>query len=267
MNTLACLQESLTRTAEKIEKYREAFFADPENTKTIHHFRTNIRSLRSQVAFIKPWQDSAQNAETQAILKEIVSHTSLLRELDVFEKQARSNPDSSAELLAFCKEEASDERTKVLKILSSKRVTRSFKRAMNLAKNVTWKRHYAKHGLSKEAVRERFDAMVESVGAEIADLKLWDEEQTHDVRKRAKRVRYVSEVNAEILGVDAVDIAKGMTAHQDDLGDVCDARANIRLINGFLHRSLPNIVVWELNLMRAQNETFLYSTLRSAATQ
>lgn len=267
MKTLVCLQKSLTRTAEKIEECREAFFADPEDTKTIHHFRTNTRSLRSQVAFIKPWQNSVQNAETQAILKDIVSHTSLLRELDVFEKQARSNPDSSAKLLAFCKKEASDERARVLKVLSSKRVTKSFRRAMDLSKNVTWKGHYAKHGLSEDAVRARFDAMVDSVGTDLAGLRLWDEEQTHDVRKRAKRVRYVSEVNASILGADAVDIAKGMTAHQDDLGDVCDARANIRLINEFLQRDLPDVVVCELHLMRAQNETFLYSTLRSAVAQ
>ena len=53
-------------------------------------------------------------------------------------------------------------------------------------------------------------------------------------------------------------------AHQDNLGDVCDARANIRLINEFLERDLPETVVWELTLLRAQNETFLYSTLKAA---
>ncbi len=262
--TLACLQESLANTARKVEEQREAFFCDPENPKTIHHFRTNTRSLRSQIAFIKPWQKSAQNAEIQAILKEVVGYTSRLRELDVFEKQARSNPDASAELLAFCKKEASDERAKVLKVLSSKRVTKLFARAMELAKNVAWKKRYAKHGLPSNAVRARFDTMIDSTRADLSGLKLWDEEQTHDVRKRAKRARYVSEVNKGILGTDAVEIAEGMTAHQDELGDICDARVNIRLINESLQRDLPQLVVWELKLMRAQNETFLYSTLRAA---
>ena len=130
--TLVHLQETIARTAEIIEERREAFFADPKDIETIHRFRTNIRTLRSLLAFIAPWQDAKENAKIQEILKDIVGHTSRLRELDVFEKQARSNPDSSPELLAFCKKEASEERAKLLKILASKQVTRSFETAMAL---------------------------------------------------------------------------------------------------------------------------------------
>lgn len=264
MDTLACLQGSVTEKADAIEERREAFFADPADTETIHRFRTNTRALRSHVAFVKPWQNARQNAEAQALLKEIVGHTSRLRELDVFEKQACSNPSSSAELLAFCRKEAFCERAKVLEIFSSKQNTESFERAMESAKNIVWKKRYAKQGLPEDVVRARFDAMVESVGADLATLDLFDAEKTHKVRKRAKRARYVSEANAGLLGTDAVDIAKGMEAHQDDLGDVCDARANIRLIDEFLQQDLPRIVVCELKLMRAQNEVFLYGALRSS---
>lgn len=265
--TLAHLQDSFTRTAEAIEERREAFLANPEDTHAIHRFRTNTRSLRSHVAFVKPWQNARQNAETQAILKEIVGYTSRLRELDVFEKQARLNPEASPEFLEFCAGEAACERAKVVKTLSSKRVTKSFKRAMGQARDITWKKRYAKDGLPASVVRTRFDSMIESVKADLDALNLFDVEQTHDVRKRAKRARYVAEQNGELLGADAVGIAQGMTAHQDHLGDVCDARANIRLIDEFLQRDLPDIVVCELNLMRAQNETFLYSTLKSAVLE
>lgn len=260
-DTLVQLQSTLTKTAEAIEDRREAFFADPKDIETIHRFRTNIRTLRSLLAFIKPWQATLQNAETQSILKEIVGYTSLLRELDVLEKNVRANPDSSPKLLAFCEKEASNERAKVLKTLASKRVTRLFARAMSLAKNVTWKKHYAKHGLPAGVIRSRFDSLVESVRDDLADLKLSDAERTHDVRKRAKRARYVAEFNVGILGMDAVDVAAGMTAHQDILGDVCDARANIRLIDEFLQRDLPKSVARELKLMRAQNEAFLQDVL------
>lgn len=261
--TLAQLQGTITKTAEAIEDRREAFFADPKDIETIHRFRTNTRTLRSLIAFIAPWQDAKQNSETQAILKEIVGYTSRQRELDVFEKQARSNPDSSPELLAFCKKQASDERAKVLKALKSKRVSKAFETAMALAKDISWRKRYVKNGLPESVIRSRFDAMIESVGRELDSLKLSDEEQTHDVRKRAKQARYVAEFNADILGEDAVEIAKSMMAHQDSLGDVCDARANIRLINEFLQRGLPEPLVWELTLMRAQNETLLFSTLKA----
>lgn len=261
-DTLDQLQAALTSTAEAIEDRREAFFATPEDIETIHRFRTNIRTLRSLLAFIKPWQDAGQNAETQAILREIVRYTSLLRELDVLEKQVRANADSSPKLIAFCQHEACAERTKVLKVLSSKRVTKQFRRAMALAKNVTWKKQFAEHGLPRSVVRARFDALIESVKTDLAHLSLTDDEQTHDVRKRAKRARYVSEFNVGILGEDAVGIAKDMMAHQDILGDVCDARANIRLISEFLERDLPKPVKRDLTSMRAENEAFLQSVLK-----
>lgn len=262
-DTLVQLQAAMTTTAEAIEDRRKAFFANPKDIETIHRFRTNIRTLRSFVAFIKPWQNAEQNAETQALLKEIVGYTSLLRELDVFEKQVRANPDSSPQLITFCSKEASAERAKVLKILSSKRVTKAFERAMSSAKNVIWKKRFTKFGLPKSVVRARFDALIESVKADLAVLKLTNEERTHDVRKRAKRARYVAEFNAGILGSDALDIAKGMMAHQDSLGDVCDARANIRLIDEFLRRDLPKPVVKDLARMRKQNAVFLRKALKA----
>lgn len=263
--TLNQFQAIMSSTVDAIEERRNAFFATPTDTETIHRFRTNIRTLRSFLAFIKPWQDARQNATTQEILKEVVRYTSLLRELDVLEKQVRANPDSSAKLIAFCEKEASAERAKVLKILGSKRVSRIFKKAMELSRNIVWRQQYVERGLPKEAVRARFDVMVESVKVDLAVVKISDDEQTHDVRKRAKRARYVAEFSPALLGEDALVIAKGMMAHQDILGDVCDARANIRLISGFLERDLPKSVKRDLTRMREQNEDFLKHALKEHA--
>lgn len=266
-DTLIQLQATITRTAELIEDRRKAFFADPKDIETIHRFRTNIRTLRSFIAFIKPWQNAEQNAEIQVILRDVVRYTSRLRELDVLEKQVRANADYSPETIAFCEKEASAERARVLKILASKQVTKTFERAMSLAKSVEWKRRVVRHGLPKSVVRARFDAMIESVSADLAVVDLSDAERTHDVRKRAKRARYVAEFNEGILGSDAVEIARGMTAHQDYLGDVCDARANIRLISEFLREDLPKPVVRDLTRMRAQNEAFLSSALKAGTAK
>ena len=264
LDTLAKLQATLTETAEKIEDRRAAFFADPDDVETIHRFRTNTRTLRSLVAFIKPWQKAEQNAEVQALLKEAVGYTSLLRELDVFEKRVRTNPDASPELLAFYRDEAAAERARVLEALSTEPAAGRCERALSGAKHIVWKKRYAKQGLAASEVRARFDALVASVTSELAEVDLNDAERTHDVRKRAKRARYVAEFNGDILGPDAVSIAKGMKAQQDILGDVCDARANIRLIDGFLQRDLPESVAQELEQMRMQNETLLRETLDAA---
>jgi CHAD domain-containing protein len=71
----------------------------------------------------------------------------------------------------------------------------------------------------------------------------------------------VAELCADLLGSDAVDAAKDMTAHQDDLGDICDARANVRLIDEFLERDLSASVRQELLLLRARNEGYLNDVL------
>ena len=265
-DTLARLQRGIAQTAEAIEDRRKAFFNNPEDIETIHRFRTNTRALRSVVAVIKPWQKTRQNAETQAILKEVVRCTSRLRELDVLEKNVRADPNASPKLLTFCKDEASAERKRVLKALASKRVARSFRRAIASAKAIAWKKRYAKYGLPQDVVQARFDALIKAVGAEIAHMDLMDSEQTHDVRKRAKRVRYVAELASNTLGPDAVDVAKNMTAHQDALGDVCDARVNIRLTSEFLLRDLPKPVKKGLIRLRKQNEAILCELLESSET-
>ena len=262
-HTLVELQDTIAAIADKIEDRRDAFFANPEDVETIHRFRTNTRTLRSLVAFVKPWQNAEQNAETQTILKEVVRHTSRLRELDVLEKQVRNDPEASSKLVALCKREASAERARVLKTLSSKKVKRIFEHAMSSAKDISWKRSHVLHGLPRSVVRARFDEMVESVSIELDTLDLCDAERTHDVRKRAKRVRYVAEHNVGVLGASAVTVAKDMNAHQDNLGDVCDARANIRLIDEFLLRDLPKPIVRDLERMRAQNVAFLRNALKS----
>lgn len=267
-NTLAQLQTAMAQVAEAVEGRRDAFFGNPYDPETIHRFRTNIRTLRSLVAFVKPWQNARQNAKTQAILKEVVGHTSRLRELDVLEKQVRAIPDVSPKLVALCAKEAADERAKVLKVLSSKRLTKKLKRALSLAKHIVWKKRYAKHGLPQAVVRERFDAMIVSIRANLDTLDLTDVERTHDVRKRAKRVRYVAEFCEDMLGTDAVDVATNMTAHQDSLGDICDERANIRLAQEFLRRKkLPKAVVRDLNSMRLQSDAFLNDALQRASDQ
>lgn len=265
--TPAQLQSVLAGIAEEIEGRREAFFADPEDVETIHRFRTRTRALRSLVAFVKPWQRAKQNAEAQSILREVVRYTSRLRELDVLQEQVCANPESSSELRSFCREEASVERAEVLRILASERVSTMFERAMAITRGIAWKRRCLELGLPSEVVRARFDAMVVAVEADLATLDLTDAERTHDVRKRAKRVRYVAEYYTGVLGTDAVGIAKGMNAHQDDLGDVCDARANIRLIDEFRERDLPEVVMRELTQMLAQNEAWLQSALGTCAAK
>lgn len=262
--TLVTIEKVFRSGIETTISRRQAFFDNPDDIETMHKFRVSIRTLRSLVAFAKPWQDAKQNASMQADLKEVVGLTSRLRELDVFCEQAKSASSNSPALIAFCEEEAARERAQVLEALADSRVTKRLERVLDNSKHVRWKKQYVKNGLDARIARERFDDLTGELEHDLSVLDLSEVEPTHDVRKSAKRVRYVAENFTDIVGEDAPAIAKGMTAHQDNLGAICDARVNIDLINGFADRELPEEVAWDLALLRAQNETFLYTSLKES---
>lgn len=261
--TLVTIEDTLRGGANAIQTRLDAFLEDPQDIETMHKLRVSIRTLRSLIAFVKPWQDTSQNAEMQDLLKSIVAHTSRQRELDVFAEQAKESTASSPELVRFCSDKANDERNNVLAVLLSKATMKDLERVHALAHGIKWKRRIKDKGLPPSIVRQHFDEMVSDFEDDIANLSLADVELTHTVRKRAKRARYAAENYKSILGLDAVDIAKGMTSHQDNLGAICDARVNIDLINSFLEDDIDEPIAWDLSLLKAQNETFLYSTLRT----
>lgn len=318
-----------------------AFEQDPGDIETMHKLRVSIRTLRSLVAFAKPWQDQRQNSEIQADLKAVVAETSLLRELDVFAEQAKEREaahleamrqaeaalagsvvddqaivpaaafdeadgalpapssvdaadadavtdadvataagteapvatDAAAEapltpeqeFVAFCEDRAARERARVEDVLAGKQCARRLKRVAAQLDSFKWKRAYERAGLPPEDVRARFDRMVAGLKDKIDRIDYGDAELTHDIRKEAKRVRYSAERFQDILGADAVGIAKGMTAHQDDLGAICDARANIRLIGEIAPEDVTPTIAWKLALMRAENEQYLYTILLNGA--
>ena len=227
----------------------------------MHKCRVTIRALRSLAAFVRPWQDKRQNACVNDELRSVVRLTSRQRELDVLAEQCAERPDSSEELVSFLREAAAAERKRVMKALASKKTRKSLARVGKELSDVSWRPRIVHDGLDPSEMRARFDALASALANDLAALDLADVERTHDVRKRAKRVRYNAEKFSDIIGGDAVGIAKDMTAHQDNLGAICDARVNIDIVNSFLEQDLPPEISRELALLRTENEDYLRDTL------
>lgn len=262
--TLVHMEGIIGDCEDAVHEKLQAFLDNPDDIETMHKFRVSCRTLRSLVAFVKPWQDAKQNQSAQDDLKAIVAETSRLRELDVLTEQASEMESSSTDLVEFCALRAEEERERVIDVLQSKRVAKRLDNVASQLHSIKWRKELALNGLESGEVRKRFDELASSLESDLAALNLADVEKTHDVRKSAKRVRYDAEKFMPLIGADAVDIAKNMTAHQDNLGAICDARVNVDLINSFDAETLPEAVAWDLALLRAQNETFLYSTLKSS---
>lgn len=262
--TVVQMERILGKAADTVQERLDAFFENPDDIETMHKFRVSIRTLRSLLAFVAPWQEPSQNKEAQELLKLIVADTSRLRELDVLTEQAKEMEGATTEFIEFCEQEAANERARVAKALSSKKTAKRLESISDELHDIRWRKRVNAEGLEQTEVRARFDALAAELEEDLASLDLADVEKTHDVRKSAKRVRYDAEKFSALVGDDAVDVAKDMTAHQDNLGAICDARVNIDIINGIDVDSLPEPVAWDLAFLRAQNETFLYSTLRNA---
>lgn len=261
--TLVQMERILGDAADTVQNRLDAFLAEPGDIETMHKFRVSIRTLRSLTAFVEPWQAHGQNKRVQADLKGIVASTSRQRELDVLAQQACDMEGGSAECAEYCLNAAADERALVMKELSSKRTAKKLEQVSSQLHDVKWRASVEADGLDARCIRARFDELASSLEADLAALDLSDADKTHDVRKNAKRVRYDAEQFSALIGEDAVDIAKGMEKHQDNLGAICDARVNIGILNELESEDLPESVAWDLALLRAQNETFLYSTLRN----
>ncbi len=262
--TVVHMEGVLGDAADTVEKRLQAFFAAPDDIETMHKFRVSIRTLRSLLAFTAPWQDAAQNKAAQSDLKQLVGETSRLRELDVLTEEAAALVGATPELSEFCRGEAAKERERVMKALSSKQASKRLSHVVSELHDVKWRKFVNAEGLDASVVRARFEELAAELEADLAVLDLADVEKTHEVRKSAKRVRYDAENFKALIGADAVSIAKNMTAHQDNLGAICDARVNIDIINQLPRENLPEPVAWDLALLRAQNETFLYTTLRNS---
>lgn len=262
--TLVSLERTLEKEARSVDERMAHFIADPDDPETVHKLRVSTRTMRSLLAFVSPWQDRAQNKRMQADLKTLAGETPLLRELDVFAQQTEETESVSPATVAFCAAAAAEERTRVVESLSSKRMRKTLARVAEDAHEIKWRKRIRAHGLPEEAIRKRFDSLAAALNDDLAAIDLADAETTHDIRKRAKQVRYVAENFEPLIGDDAAIIAETMTAHQDNLGEICDARVNIDVIESLSSTDLDEPIAWDLALLRAQNETFLYTILRDS---
>ena len=221
--TLVELENIISKASDVVPQRMDAFIANPDDPETNHKLRVSIRTLRSLIDFISPWQNRSQNERIQSDLKTIVAETSRLRELDVFALQAAEMEGCSYETIAYCSEKAAKERDRVVKVLSSKRMRKYLEHAINESRHIVWRKSVSENGLAEEDISTRFNTVSSHLAAQLDLLDLAEVELTHDLRKRAKQVRYVAENFDALVSNEAVDKAKEMTSHQDNLGAICDA--------------------------------------------
>lgn len=254
---LVDLEQAVRTTGSGLTHCYHAFVDDPADVETLHDLRIAIRTLRSLLAFARPWTKAHPTKRALEDLRELAALTSRLRELDVFAQLVATLDPAAPDLAASCAELRERYASDALASLASHRMQHVLGNVQALALHLPWKDSIAALGLDPAAPSQRFADLCATFDRHLQDLDPRDVEATHAVRKDAKLLRYVSRCIPDLLAAPEPGTPGGVTSRmhaiQDQLGELCDARANVRLAADF-PAALSDQALLDLTRLGAQEE-------------
>ena len=236
--TLTKLEDVLCQGAAKVEQNMALFLENPQDIEALHDFRVSIRTLRSELGFLKPYINPIQAKSLQTKLRNLVVKTSRLRELDVLWEVVSAHDQPNDELLDAIGKMRRRECDALIADIGRKKAVKRACKLLDQVEHIEWKRHVEEMGLTAEDVMDRFDFIQTKFEAAYLKTDYAQVEQTHDLRKAAKRVRYAAREFGEILGRAAEGVPEAMRDIQDELGALCDARVNCQIIDDMPRKKL-----------------------------
>lgn len=236
--SLVEMERQLARAAKRIGEKYEALDQHPKDPEALHDFRVSIRKARALVGFLKPYIKHRQAEQLDVSLSQLQHATSFLRELDTLSEHMEDiqAANGNLALTAIVHQARDDERTRLLVYLKRRNTQRVMREALHGLRSVRWRQVVETLGLSVEEFRRQFDDFERSVAHEFATFDVTDDEETHALRKRMKRLRYVAEAFGGLLTDEERAAGKRGRELQDALGVLCDARVNLRIVKALKKR-------------------------------
>lgn len=202
---------------------------------SVHQMRVTVRRLRSVLATYRPLLDTERSEPLRAELKWLADLLGEVRDAEVLRKRLRRwaaehgpGPTGVDALRAALAERQVQGRARLLPELDGDRY-----RALiaALVDGLPW----SEADPGKKALRKRLRrSWRRMVAAADAAAQTDDAEarrrQLHEVRKKAKRVRYAAESLGAVFGKDAQRLVKAAKSIQSTLGDLNDAAVMIQTI-------------------------------------
>ncbi|MFD7072690.1 CHAD domain-containing protein [Nocardioides sp. NPDC059952] len=202
---------------------------------SVHQMRVTVRRLRSVLATYRPFLDQERSEPLREELKWLGALLGEIRDAEVLRGRLRRwaakhgpGPTSVDELRAALAERQSQGRELLLPELDGDRY-RTLSAA--LATGLPWSEALpGKKALRKRLRRGWRRLTAAADAAEDAGDAAERHRRLHEVRKKAKRVRYAAESLREVFGKDAERLAKAAKSIQSNLGDLNDAAVMIGTI-------------------------------------
>lgn len=202
---------------------------------SVHQMRVTVRRLRSVLATYRPLLDVEWSEPLRAELKWLAALLGDVRDAEVLRRRLRRwaaehgpAPTGVDALRAALAERQAQGRARLLPELDGDRY-----RALiaGLADGLRWSEADPRKKALRKRLRRswrRLAAAADAVG-ETDDTEE-RRRRLHEVRKKAKRVRYTAESLGGVFGKDAERLAKAAKSVQSTLGDLNDATVMIMTI-------------------------------------
>ena len=220
------IERAFAQSAARIESAYQDLFANPEDIEGLHRYRISLRVARSLAKFIAPYQKRSQNRALVRQLKTLQDPTSHIRELDVLEPLIQEHDD----LHAICEERRLQLRKEFLEEAQEPLTSGNIDHVVDRLTHIAWKKDVARYGIDALALAGRVDAQQKYCEGAFAHLDFDDEETVHELRKKAKALRYVTRELRACLPESLRDATNDMREMQDTLGKWRDACVNADIV-------------------------------------
>lgn len=264
---LSALEKIFSDGFQRVTDCYERFCEKPDDVDSVHDLRVSIRSLRSMISFIVPYQNKRQNHRIQKRLRAAVVQLSRLREYDVLIEECAEAGEAENDLKAYLAETRKREVSRVHARLTRPEFKKSLEKVGKELNNLHWRGKIMNCGIETQQLEDRFAAIAKKFADDYRELDFDDHDAVHKVRKEAKRVRYAAAGFKPVIG-DRSEILGEMREVQDALGNLCDARVNIHLLAEIrkrgkkLPRAVPEQVDRLLNIEIQMQNTALLAARR-----
>lgn len=220
----------LLEKEEEIENSLLRLFQDSENIDAVHKIRVHSRTLRSLLDFLKPWTDRDTNKYLRNILRNLALSLSDIREEDVLIKEMKDYKiEYNLSYLGEIENAISESRKENMKNLLTKMISENTLSVVPILKSqleiliITT----TGHEINERYFNDMIDFEINESTHDYNDI-----EKTHDLRKEAKRMRYIMEnFNAWIPSLNS-EISNHFKDIQTLLGNLCDMRTNQDIFEG-----------------------------------
>lgn len=202
---------------------------------SVHQMRVTIRRLRSVLATYRPLLDTEWSEPLRAELKWLAALLGDVRDAEVLRRRLRRwaaehgpGPTGVDALRAALAERQAQGRARLLPELDGDRYRELI---AGLADGLRWSEADPRKKALRKRLRRSWRRLVVAADA-VGETDDTEERRRrlHEVRKKAKRVRYTAESLGGVFGKDVERLAKAAKSVQSTLGDLNDATVMIMTI-------------------------------------